>query len=83
MSGRLARATTMKRWILPTLLAWAMAARAASATGGARSRAAPALDAAAAARFAQLALACVHLEYPNKIAHVHAVRRRRPSRRAS
>ena len=31
---------------------------------------APALDAAAAGRFARLALACVHQEYPNKIAHV-------------
>jgi len=31
---------------------------------------APALDAAAAGRFADLALACVHKEYPNKIAHV-------------
>jgi hypothetical protein len=30
------------------------------------------LDPAAAARFAQLALDCVHLEYPNKIAHVMA-----------
>lgn len=30
----------------------------------------PALDAAAAARFAELALACVHREYPNKISHV-------------
>ena len=29
-----------------------------------------ALDAAAAGRFAQLALACAHQEYPNKIAHV-------------
>ncbi len=29
-----------------------------------------AFDAAAAARFAELALACVHREYPNKIAHV-------------
>jgi Protein of unknown function (DUF2891) len=29
-----------------------------------------ALDAAAAARFAALALACVHREYPNKIGHV-------------
>lgn len=28
------------------------------------------LDATAAARFAELALACVHQEYPNKIAHV-------------
>jgi hypothetical protein len=31
-----------------------------------------ALDAAAAGRFANLALACVHREYPNKIAHVLA-----------
>ena len=30
----------------------------------------PGLDAAAAGRFADLALACVHQEYPNKIAHV-------------
>jgi hypothetical protein len=28
------------------------------------------LDPAAADRFANLALACVHQEYPNKIAHV-------------
>jgi hypothetical protein len=31
---------------------------------------APPLDVAAAARFARLALDCVHKEYPNKIAHV-------------
>jgi hypothetical protein len=31
---------------------------------------APALDEAAAGRFARLALSCAHLEYPNKIAHV-------------
>lgn len=30
----------------------------------------PAFDAASAGRFADLALACVHREYPNKIAHV-------------
>ncbi len=30
------------------------------------------MDSAAAGRFASLALACVHLEYPNKIAHVLA-----------
>jgi len=30
----------------------------------------PEVDAAAAGRFASLALACVHQEYPNKIAHV-------------
>jgi len=42
------------------------------ATAGAAmsSQAAPVMDAAAAARFAQLALTCVQLEYPNKIAHV-------------
>ncbi len=45
-------------------LALAMSASVAAASP------APALDEAAAARFAQLALACVHLEYPNKIAHV-------------
>lgn len=33
-------------------------------------RAQPAPDAALAARFAGLALACVHKEYPNKLAHV-------------
>jgi hypothetical protein len=32
--------------------------------------ASPAVDPALAARFARLALACVHQEYPNKIAHV-------------
>ncbi len=32
----------------------------------------PAVDAGAAGRFADLALACVHKEYPNKIAHVLA-----------
>jgi hypothetical protein len=31
---------------------------------------APSLDAAAAGRFADLALACVHKEYPNKLSHV-------------
>ena len=38
--------------------------------GDARAQAAMALDEAAAGRFARLALACVHLEYPNKIGHV-------------
>ena len=32
----------------------------------------PSLDSAAAARFAGLALSCLHREYPNKIAHVMA-----------
>src|ERR1043165_8046211 len=34
------------------------------------SSAPPGVDAAAATRFADLALSCVHREYPNKIAHV-------------
>jgi hypothetical protein len=49
------------------LLNWAaMAAQPADAA----SPAANALDEAAAARFANLALACLHKEYPNKISHV-------------
>ena len=67
----------MKRWILPILLAWAMGPAVASAGGGDPVATAPELDAAAAGRFARLALDCVHLEYPNKIAQVHAVRRGR------
>lgn len=43
-----------------------------SASDTAASDSAPELDAAAAGRFADLALACVHQEYPNKIAHVLA-----------
>jgi len=39
-----------------------------AAAGGEPTR--PGLDAASAERFARLALACVHKEYPNKIAHV-------------
>jgi hypothetical protein len=60
--------------ILPVLL---IACLAASFQASARDFPAPAapaasatLDAAAASRFADLALACVHLEYPNKIAQV-------------
>src|SRR6201985_4008118 len=37
---------------------------------GADPSATPAFDAHAAERFAKLALACVHKEYPNKISHV-------------
>ncbi|MFN7990317.1 MAG: DUF2891 domain-containing protein [Thermoanaerobaculia bacterium] len=40
------------------------------ATAPAASAPAPTLDEAAAARFARLALDCVHREYPNKVAHV-------------
>jgi DUF2891 family protein len=53
------------------LLMYAGLAAAGSATSdAAMAGAAPGLDEAAAGRFARLALACVHLEYPNKIAHV-------------
>ncbi|HOC18580.1 MAG TPA: DUF2891 domain-containing protein [Vicinamibacterales bacterium] len=55
----------------PAILAgWLLAAGAlAAAAQGTAGPAAP-LSEAAAARFAALALACVHQEYPNKIAHV-------------
>ena len=45
--------------------------------------AAPELGAAEAARFAELALACVHQEYPNKIAHTLQSDADVASRRAS
>jgi hypothetical protein len=49
----------------------AAAALAAAIAPGARAASDPmSLDAAAAGRFARLALACVHKEYPNKISHV-------------
>lgn len=44
----------------------------ATACAKAPTSAPPALDVEAAGRFAKLALACVHLEYPNKISHVLA-----------
>jgi hypothetical protein len=53
------------------IVAAAVIAGPASAQGR-RAAAPPEFDAAAAARFATLALACVHQEYPNKIAHVMA-----------
>jgi len=43
-----------------------------SGCGEAPAPAMPSLDVAAAGRFARLALACVHQEYPNKISHVLA-----------
>ncbi len=55
------------RWALVALagvLALSQPVHAAGPTG------APGVDAEAAGRFAALALACVHQEYPNKIAHV-------------
>ncbi|MFL6194127.1 MAG: DUF2891 domain-containing protein [Thermoanaerobaculia bacterium] len=55
-----------RRRLASLLLAATIAAPAAAAAPDPN----PALDAAAAERFANLALACVHKEYPNKIAHV-------------
>jgi len=43
-----------------------------SGWGDAEAQSAVSLDSAAAGRFVRLALACVHLEYPNKISHVLA-----------
>jgi DUF2891 family protein len=48
----------------------ALAFSALSAQLSAQPAAAPSLDPGAAARFAGLALSCLHREYPNKIAHV-------------
>ena len=58
------RFTTMKFILLAALTAWF------TTTPAKAQQAAGTLDVAAAGRFAALALACVHKEYPNKIAHV-------------
>ena len=70
MNGRPALGKRMKQRILMALLAWAMVPALASSTGRESAAAATAIDAAAAGRFARLALDCVHREYPNKIAQV-------------
>jgi len=67
----------MGRRLLSLLAAVALAAAAPAfaATGAAapsRGPSVPSLDEAAAGRFAALALACVHQEYPNKLSHVLA-----------
>jgi hypothetical protein len=51
------------------MLSWIVAT---AASAQSTSSAPPAIDVTAAGRFAQLALDCVHKEYPNKIAHVLA-----------
>jgi hypothetical protein len=53
-------------------VATALVALAPAATSSAAPAVSTTLDPAAAGRFAQLALDCVHREYPNKIAHVLA-----------
>jgi hypothetical protein len=59
------------RTLLPaTLAATFVAAGVLAGPAPLAAASAPALDPAAAARFAALALSCVHQEYPNKIAHV-------------
>jgi hypothetical protein len=54
--------------LTPSLLTWLVLAPLAAAAVPPS----PRLDAATAERFANLALACVHQEYPNKIAHAMA-----------
>ena len=61
----------MPRWIPTGVLCAALLFHGASPAARAADAAAPeTLGEAAAARFAQLALACLHQEYPNKISHV-------------
>lgn len=62
----------MRRWLAIGVLGLAAASSTASenAPPAVAVSASNSLDEAAATRFAQLALACVHKEYPNKIAHV-------------
>src|SRR5688572_21319536 len=62
---------TMRRWLSISLLSASLfLSSTAHAVHPADAALPDALDEAAAARFAQLALACLHQEYPNKIAHV-------------
>jgi hypothetical protein len=62
----------MGRRLLAPLAAVALAAAAPGAAAPSRGPSVPSLDEAAAGRFAALALACVHQEYPNKLSHVLA-----------
>jgi hypothetical protein len=59
----------MSRRTLSTI-AWLLACATTGPARDPRQSVALALDEATAGRFAALALACVHLEYPNKLAHV-------------
>jgi hypothetical protein len=56
-------------WHIFTLILLVSAAVAENPAPASRTTNAPTFDAAAAQRFAALALACVHKEYPNKISH--------------
>jgi hypothetical protein len=71
----------MPRLVLPAVTLLALLALPVRSLPAAAPRDAAPLDPAAAGRFAELALACVHKEYPNKIAHVmHADADARPPR---
>jgi hypothetical protein len=58
----------MRRWLPLAVLCAGLSLH--DAAGATPAPSPDPFDAAAAARFAQLALACAHQEYPNKIAHV-------------
>jgi hypothetical protein len=61
----------MRRWLsISALFASLFLGSIAQAADRADAASPDALDQAAAARFAQLALTCLHQEYPNKISHV-------------
>ena len=60
----------VNRWAAAAVAAAWMAGVSMAAQAQPAGSATAVFDAAAAARFADLALACVHQEYPNKIAHV-------------
>ena len=60
----------VNRWAAATVTAACVAGVSMAAQAQPAGSAKAVFDAAAAARFANLALACAHQEYPNKIAHV-------------
>lgn len=61
----------MRRWFLTGVLCAGLFLQGAAMAAQPADAASPeALDEAAAARFARLALVCLHQEYPNKISHV-------------
>ena len=60
----------MRSPVAPAVLLLTIASVLGSAAGAASAAPPPDLTAEAASRFAELALACAHTEYPNKISHV-------------
>jgi len=60
----------MRRWLSISALSVSLFFSATVHAAHPTDAASPGLDEAAAARFAQLALTCLHQEYPNKISHV-------------